>query len=90
MVVIGIDPHKGSHTAVAIDEEETKLAEVKVSADRRQLERLLKWAIEYPERSWAIESAGGLGVLLCEQLERSLKRRISNAVYRQLWIDAGK
>jgi len=68
MVVIGIDPHKGSHTAVAIDEEETKLAEVRVRADRRQLEGLLKWAIEFPQRCWAIESAGGLGVLLSEQL----------------------
>lgn len=68
MVVIGIDPHKGSHTAVAIDEDETKLAEVRVRADRRQVEGLLKWAIEFPERRWAIESAGGLGVLLSEQL----------------------
>lgn len=68
MVVIGIDPHKGSHTAVAIDEDETKLGEVRVRADRRQLEGLLKWAIEFPERFWAIESAGGLGGLLSTQL----------------------
>ena len=68
MVVIGIDPHKGSHTAVAVDEGEAKLAEVRVRADRHQLELLLKWAIEFPERCWAIESAGGLGVLLAEQL----------------------
>jgi len=68
MVVIGIDPHKGSHTAVAIDKDETKLGQVRVRSDRRQLEGLLKWAIEFPERCWAIESAGGLGVLLSEQL----------------------
>jgi len=68
MVVIGIDPHKGSHTAVAIDEDEVKLDEVCVRADRRQLEVLLKWAIEFPERSWAIESANGLGGLLSQQL----------------------
>ena len=40
MVVIGIDPHQGSHTAVAVDEDEHKLGEVRVRADRRQLERL--------------------------------------------------
>ena len=68
MVVIGIDPHKGSHTAVAIDEDETKLDEVRVRADRRQLERLRTWATTFPERSWAIESANGLGALLSQQL----------------------
>jgi len=68
MVVIGIDPHKGSHTAVAIDEDETKLDEVRVSADRRQLEALRSWATAFPERSWAIESANGLGALLSQQL----------------------
>jgi transposase len=68
MVVIGIDPHKGSHTAVAIDEDETKLDEVRVRADRRQLEALRSWATAFPERSWAIESASGLGALLSQQL----------------------
>jgi len=68
MVVIGIDPHKGSHTAVAIDEDEVKLDEVRVRADRRQLEVLRSWASAFPERSWAIESANGLGALLSQQL----------------------
>jgi hypothetical protein len=35
-VVIGIDPHKASHTAVAIDEGEDELSSVKVRATRRQ------------------------------------------------------
>ena len=30
MVVIGIDPHRGSHTAVAIDKDEHKLDEVRL------------------------------------------------------------
>ena len=34
MVLIGIDPHKASHTAVVIDESERELARVKVSADK--------------------------------------------------------
>ena len=29
-VVIGVDPHKGSHTAVAIDESEQQLAKIQV------------------------------------------------------------
>ncbi len=43
-VVIGIDPHKASHTAVAIDEPEDELSGVKVRATRRQVEQLLSWA----------------------------------------------
>ena len=31
MVLIGIDPHKGSHTAVAIDRDETKLGELRAA-----------------------------------------------------------
>lgn len=68
MVLIGIDPHKASHTAVAVDEQEAALAELTVRADRLQVERLLKWAIDFPERLWAIESANGLEHLLAQQL----------------------
>jgi transposase len=68
MVLIGIDPHKSSHTAVAVDEKELSLGELTVRADQYQVERLLKWAIDFPERLWAIESANGLGHLLAQQL----------------------
>ena len=68
MVLIGIDPHKATHTAVAVDDGEGTLGELTVKADRHQLERLLKWAIDYPDRRWAIESANGLGFLLAQQL----------------------
>jgi transposase len=67
-VMIGVDPHKGSHTAVAIDDGEDELAKVKVRASRRQLDQLLEWAAPFEERAWAIESAGGLGYLLAQQL----------------------
>jgi transposase len=67
-VIIGVDPHKGSHTAVAIGGDEGRLAEVKVRATRRQVDQLLAWAARFGERIWAIESAGGLGYLLAQQL----------------------
>jgi transposase len=67
-VMIGVDPHKGSHTAVAIDDGEDALAQAKVRASRRQLDQLLEWAAPFAERTWAIESAGGLGYLLAQQL----------------------
>jgi transposase len=66
--IIGIDPHKGSHTAAVLDRSETVIGELRVSADRRQRDRLLEFAADFTPRSWAIESASGLGALLAQQL----------------------
>ena len=41
-VVIGVDPHKASHTAVAIDEAKTSSPSVTVRATRRQVEQLVE------------------------------------------------
>jgi transposase len=67
-VMIGVDPHKGSHTAVAVDATEQALGECKVRSGPAQLDRLLSWAQRFPERSWAVENATGLGYLLAQQL----------------------
>jgi hypothetical protein len=67
-VMIGVDPHKGSHTAVVIDQAEMALGQVTVRACAGQAERLLAWAAAWPERTWAVEGAGGLGHLLDWQL----------------------
>ena len=67
-VVIGVDPHKASHTAVAIDESEDELSSVRVRATRRQVDQLVAWAEPFEKRTWAIESAAGLGYLLAQQL----------------------
>jgi hypothetical protein len=60
-VMIGVDPHKGSHTAVAIGAAEEPLGQVRVRACATQAERLLAWAKAWPQRTWAVEGAGGLG-----------------------------
>ena len=67
-VIIGIDPHKGSHTAVAIDAAEAQLGSLRVRASAAQAGKLLEWAAPWPERTWAVEGAGGLGHLLAQQL----------------------
>jgi transposase len=41
---------------------------VRVRACVAQAERLLAWAAAWPQRTWAIEGAGGLGHLLAQQL----------------------
>jgi transposase len=66
--IIGIDPHKGSHTAAVLDGTECVIGELRVVADRRQRERLLRSAADFTPRTWAIESASGLGALLAQQL----------------------
>lgn len=67
-VLIGVDPHNATHTAVAIDGDETKLRELKVRATKNQCDELLAWAEVFPDRRWAVESAAGLGYLLSQQL----------------------
>jgi transposase len=67
-VVIGVDPHKASHTAVAIGAGEEELAQKKVRSGAGQVRQLLSWAEPFGSRCWAIESASGLGYLLAQQL----------------------
>src|SRR4249920_624016 len=67
-VMIGVDPHKGSHTAVAIDAAEEPLGKLRVRSSAAQAERLVAWAAAWPQRTWAVEGAGGLGHLLAQQL----------------------
>src|ERR1700745_3586081 len=68
MVMIGVDPHKASHTAVAIGAAEEPLGQLRGRASAVQAGRLLAWARAWPERTWAVEGAGGLGHLLARQL----------------------
>jgi transposase len=66
--MIGVDPHKGSHTAVAIDGSERQLGRLRVRASMAQAGKLVEWAAAWPERTWAVDGAGGLGHLLAQQL----------------------
>src|SRR5437763_8529283 len=68
VVMIGVDPHKASHTAVALSPAEAPLGQLRVRASAVQVERLLGWAQAWPERTWAVEGAGGVGHLLAQQL----------------------
>ena len=76
-VIIGVDPHKSTHTAMAIDRDEQPLARAQLVADRCQVQRLLAWAEPLgTQRTWAVESAGGLGKLLVQQLLEAGERLI--------------
>jgi len=68
MTMIGIDPHKATHTAVAVDDNEHVLDGFKVRASTVQVDRLREWADQFDQRQWAVESANGLGYLVAQQL----------------------
>jgi transposase len=70
-VMIGVDPHKGSHTATMLDGSEHELKRIKVRAGQRQVVELLEWVDGVKPRTWAVESAGGMGDLLSQQLVAS-------------------
>jgi hypothetical protein len=68
-VIIGIDPRKATHMAVVINGDEPAIARLEVRAGRCQTQRLLAWAAPFGEaRTWAIESADGLGKLWSQEL----------------------
>lgn len=69
MVVIGIDPHKSSHTAVAVDGTGRKLAQHTVPATSEGLLRLQSWASHWsPRPRWAVEDGRGVAGRLVRTL----------------------
>ncbi|MFI9536922.1 IS110 family transposase [Nocardia fusca] len=62
MMLIGIDPHKSSHTATGIDPTtNSDLGSVRIDVSFAGYRKLLAWARQWPERQWAVENAEGLG-----------------------------
>ena len=50
-VMIGVDPHKGSHTAAVLDDTERFVCQLRVDADRWQRHRLLRFAEPFEPRT---------------------------------------
>jgi hypothetical protein len=62
MMLIGIDPHKSTHTATAVEPETNReVASIRIDATLGAYRRMLSWASRWPQRRWAIENAEGLG-----------------------------
>jgi hypothetical protein len=56
MFVIGIDPHKRSHTAAVLDDTEELADQVRLNADRWQRDRLLRFAAPFEPRTLGCRS----------------------------------
>jgi transposase len=60
-LTIGIDPHKRSHTAAALDARLRVVGQVRIASTRTGYRALREWASRWPKWQWAVENAGGLG-----------------------------
>ncbi len=68
-MIIGIDPHKVSHTATAVDPAtNTAISSLRVGASLAGYRELLGWARQFQDRRWAVENAKGLGCHLAQWL----------------------
>ena len=68
-MIIGVDPHKGSHTATAVSPTMNAPAgSLRVDATLAGYRQLLRWGKAFRERQWAIENAHGLGQHLAQWL----------------------
>jgi hypothetical protein len=68
VVTIGIDPHKRTLTAAALDPHSRLLGQQRLAATSQAGEQLLAWAEQWPERRWAVEGASGLGRGIAQRL----------------------
>ncbi|MFD7169029.1 IS110 family RNA-guided transposase [Streptomyces violascens] len=68
MILIGVDPHKSSHTAVAVDTAGHQVGERRFTVNAGTFRQLMCWCAHWPDRRFAIEGARGLGRTLAQQL----------------------
>ena len=67
-VVIAVDPHKASWTAAVVTASLQPVATVRVPVSLAGYRQLRRFADRWPQASWAIEGAGGLGAPLTARL----------------------
>lgn len=67
-VVIAVDPHKASWTAAVVNCSLQPLATLRVPVSAEGYQQLRRFASRWPQASWAIEGAGGLGAPLAIRL----------------------
>jgi len=67
-VMIGVDPAKRSHAMAVLDGKENELAALQIGNDNAGYREMLRLAKKWPQRTWAVEGAGGVGVQLAQRL----------------------
>ena len=67
-VMIAVDPHKASWTAVAVDRQQRRLGTIRVGVSLSGYRRLRCFPRRFPHAGWAVEGAKGLGAPLTTRL----------------------
>lgn len=69
MIVIGIDPHKSTQTATAVDPDANRdIGSVRTRSSFEDYAQLITWSKAWPDRIRAVENASGLGHHLTQWL----------------------
>jgi transposase len=68
VITIGIDPHKTSVTAAALDRDGETVGHRRVACTAKTGDQLITWADAWRDRRWAVEGASGLGHGVAQQL----------------------
>ncbi len=66
--MIGVDPAKHSHAMAVLDNAERLLAALQVKNDTDGYQAMLRLARRWPQRTWAVEGASGVGTHLAQRL----------------------
>jgi transposase len=74
LVTIGIDPHKASVTAAALNPTSAGVGHRRLPSTAATADKLLAWAQDWPERVWAVEGASGLGHGIAQALTAAGER----------------
>jgi transposase len=67
-VIIGVDPRKLSATIEVVDEHEQRLGQGRFATDKVGFAAMRRYARSWPERTWAVEGANGVGRPLAQRL----------------------
>jgi transposase len=67
-VIIGVDPHKLSATIEVVDDHEQRLGQGRFATDKAGFAAMRRYARAWPERTWAVEGANGVGRPLAQRL----------------------
>lgn len=67
-VIIGVDPHKLSATIEVVDPREQLLGSGRFTTDRAGFAAMRAYAKAWPDRTWAVEGANGVGRPLAQRL----------------------
>jgi hypothetical protein len=71
MIMIGVDPHKSTHTATALVEASHQPVDSpRIEATLNDYRKLLRWAKRFEGRRWAVENAHSLGRHVTQLVDR--------------------